>query len=120
LKDLRLDILSDFSSLQELGDPIPPEWDVDPTWLRKERRRQRDRERKQRARDEEALFRAIMRRKALQQIREAEGIAEEICPVCGVVFPVERGGPGRPRVYCGVLCKVRAAVRAWRERRKAT
>lgn len=67
--------------------------------------RAKDRERKARQRAE-----------ALAAIREAEGIAERMCPVCGVMFPVELGTPGRPRVYCSDQCQIFDRVRRWRDR----
>lgn len=152
----KADIVDLFAEAQTLAPAAPDDLDVDPEWLRCDRRRQRDRERKQANRDAQAILdellvrpcacgcgrhvhgrhryttecgerirserdrtrKAEQRAEALRMIREAEGIAERECPVCGVVFPVELHAPGRPREYCGIGCKALAAWRAWRARRK--
>ena len=161
----RPDILEDLAEVQGLAgiQPAQEHLDVEPRWLREDRRHQRDRERKQNERDTLAIVeelrrsvvvepcacgcggrargrgkyasdecrtkarqerdrvrKAEQRAAALAAIREAEGIVERVCARdgCGVVFPVELNATGRPQEYCSVKCRVLAAVRSWRARRK--
>lgn len=164
MRDLQADILADLADVQGLASTQPiQDLDVEPQWLRVDRRRQRDRQRHEDKRDTQAIVqemieafspklcacgcertverrrkyasdecrakarqqrdrarKAEQRAEVLRQIREAEGIAERVCARdgCEVWFPVELSTPGRPQEYCSVKCRVLAAVRSWRERRR--
>ena len=110
MRDLEAEVLEEFCEAGAVARQDRFEAEARYVAERTEEERERDRERKADRRDMQAI---------LAELRKLEGIEERICECgCGRIFPVNVG-PGRPKVFATVTCRVRACIKAKLARRKS-